>query len=154
MMPCGVRRRISDSRSPHFARCSLIQGVCSGTSARPCLLSKGPQRRASRVPRRYWSSNKTQTLSFFTSVISVVTELSPQKKETLGTDPDGAGHIQGLGDFLGVQRLGPDVKQGVNLSHRAVQTPASAHFPAMQDEFLLNRVELHISHISVTSDIT
>src|SRR5229473_2118947 len=81
MLPCGVRKRISESKSPsHFARRSLTQGVWSGTVSKPCFLSSGSKRRASRVQRRHWSSNKTQPRSFFVSVISVFTEHTPQKK--------------------------------------------------------------------------
>src|SRR2546422_7900448 len=42
----------------------------------------------------------------------------------------------------------------MDLGHGAVDAPACAHLPPMQNEFLLNRAELHISIVSVISEIT
>ena len=66
----------------------------------------------------------------------------------------GAGHVQRLGDVFRVQWLRRNKEQRMDLSDRAVDPPTGAHFAPMQDELLLNRTELHISYISVMSEIT
>jgi hypothetical protein len=45
-----------------------------------------------------------------------------------------AAELQRLGDLVGVQRLGRDVDQRVDLPHRAVDAPAAAHLAEVADE--------------------
>src|SRR5208282_594521 len=67
----------------------------------------------------------------------------------------GTRHSQRVADLLGVERLGRDVKQRVNLRDGAVDAPFRAHLAPMQDELLPDWIQfVHNSLISVTTEIT
>jgi hypothetical protein len=55
----------------------------------------------------------------------------------------GAGDAERLGDLLGVQRLGRDVEQGVDLPDGAVDAPSRAHLAEMEHEGLDEGGQVH-----------